>query len=295
MNGEIDAILRKWRNDDWTDTEALDRARFVSSLPIIAIGGCARSGTTLLRVMLDTHSLISIGPPSNVFVPTPIAFDEIAFRYDIPVDALRELDAGAADRAEFIDRFAQRCLAQTGKIRWGEKTARNLLRFDWIHEHFPRGVTINVIRDGRDVVCSLRTHRKRRVVNGELQPTGNVLPLESCVDRWLLSMEIARHYRGVPGYYEVYYEDLVLRSEVTLHQITEFLAVPYEESMLQFHTVETPYRDPLRFPQNVEATRPLSAASIGRWRRDLSDSEQQYVTGRLYPTLKALGYGVGQL
>lgn len=292
MNGEIDAILRKWRNDDWTETEALDRARFVSSLPIIVIGGCARSGTTLLRVMLDTHSQISIGPPSNVFVPTPIAFEEIAFRYDIPIDALRELDNRAADRAEFIDLFAQRCLAQTGKVRWGEKTARNLLRFDWIHKHFPKAVMINVIRDGRDVVCSLRTHRKRRVVNGALQPTGNVLPLGSCVDRWLLSMEIARHYRVVPGYYEVRYDDLVLRSEITLQKITEFLAVPYEGSMLQFHAVETPYRDPLRFPQNVEATRPLSAASIGRWRRDLSISEQRYVIDRLQPTLEALGYDV---
>src|ERR1043166_2421267 len=110
MTSDIAAILRKWKNDDLTESELVDRARFVSPLPIIAIGGCARSGTTLLRVMLDTHSQITIGPPSNIFVPTPLAFDEIAFRYDMSVDELRHLDETAADRAEFVDRFARRCL-----------------------------------------------------------------------------------------------------------------------------------------------------------------------------------------
>jgi hypothetical protein len=290
MNGEIASILQKWRNDDWTETEALDGAKFVSALPVIAIGGCARSGTTLLRVMLDTHSRVSVGPPSNVFVPTPIAFDEIAYRYDIPLEALRELDAATEDRAEFIDRFARYCLAQTGKQRWGEKTARNLLRFDWIRAHFPQGVTIHVIRDGRDVVCSLRSHRKRRVVDGVLQPTGYVLPLEACVDRWLLSMEIAQRYQGMPGHYEIRYEDLVMRSAYTLQQIVKRLSLPYEEAMLKFHTVKTPYRDPLRFPQNVEATQPLSTTSVGRWRRDLNASEHKYVMRRLGPTLERLGY-----
>ena len=290
MARDIEPILRKWRNDDWTEAADLDAATFVSPRAIVVIGGCARSGTTLLRVMLDTHTQITIGPPTNLFVPTPIVLDELAFKYDLSLAEVHDLNRTATDRAHFIELFAALCTAQTQKLRWGDKTARNLLRFAWVHRHFPNAVTINVIRDGRDVVCSLRTHRKREVVGGQIRLTGNLLPLDACIDRWLLSMEIAAQYRGMPGYIEVRYEDLALRPAEALMQVCEAIDVAFEPGMLRFHKVRTNLRDPLKFPQNVEATMPLFTTSVGRWRNDLSAAEQTYVHTRLEATLAQLGY-----
>ena len=44
---------------------------YVSQESPIIIGGCARSGTTLLRVILDTHPNIYMGPESRLFTLSP--------------------------------------------------------------------------------------------------------------------------------------------------------------------------------------------------------------------------------
>ena len=57
-------------------------------------------------------------------------------------------------------------LARRGKPRWGEKTPLNVSHLDWILPRFPDARFVHVIRDGRDAVCSMRTHGTRRLVEG---------------------------------------------------------------------------------------------------------------------------------
>lgn len=287
---ELEKILAKWRNEDWTELEAFSRATYVSEAPVVVIGGCARSGTTLLRVMLDSHSAVTCGVPSNVFVPTAIDAKELAFRFEFSEHLVWQMQQASADRAEFIDKFRMLCEASTGKAIWGDKTARNVHQFKWIRQHFPKALLIHVIRDARDTACSLRTHRKRRVIGSTIELTGNVLPLNECVQRWVRDVNVGIAMRGDPRYIEVKYEDVVRDSEAVLRVVCEKIGITFEKQMLDYYMVSGPSRDVLKFPQNIEATKPMYSTSVGRWRRDLTPEELSTVLHDATPLLELLGY-----
>src|SRR5690606_16718789 len=131
------------------------------------IVGVARSGTTLLRLMLDAHPDLAI-PPETHFVPRLVkeiergagpaeahAFvtghqrwpdwgldaDELRARFE----SLEPFTAGEALRA-FFGLYAER----QGKPRWGDKSPTHLKRMARIHGALPEARFLHVIRDGRD-------------------------------------------------------------------------------------------------------------------------------------------------
>lgn len=289
---EQQAEIDRWSNKDWELPEVTDSD--ISQSPIIAIGGCGRSGTTLMRVMLDTHSQIAAGPESHLFLPTAIDIESLAEKFDLPVEDLRRAHEGASSRTAFIEAFQAMYTQRTGKTYWADKTARNIHRIGHIFEHFPEARFIHVVRDGRDVVTSLRTHRKRKKVDGEIRETGYRMPFEDCTDRWNLAIEDAKPFQGDPRYLEVRYENLIHETRAALMQVCGFVGVRYEEAMMEFHTVDTPSRDAKRFfIQNIEATQPKSYASAGRWRRDLSPEQLKFILPRIAENLRYMGYPLG--
>jgi protein-tyrosine sulfotransferase len=277
--GDLESLiakeLRRWKNLDWEPTP-FDESAYSSDSPIVVIGGCGRSGTTLLRVMLDSHSEIDCS--------------DLASKFDLSESLLLTVLCNSPSRAQFIDSFRALCLASVGKSLWADKTARNVHRFPAIARSFKNVRFLHVIRDGRDVVCSLRTHPKRRRVGDQLLLSGVQMPLKDCIDRWRLAITDGLRMSAHPAYKEVRYEDLVLDTESTLRDVCGFLGVEYEPAMAVFDAIKTPLRDPRRFPQNVEATRPLSSSSLGRWTRDLSPPEQILVNESLQNLLRALHY-----
>lgn len=283
-------LAKKWANEDWTQVLQLDQCLSVSAERIIVIGGCARSGTTLLRVMLDTHSQVVVGPPTNVLIPTELDLADIAFRLALEESIVARLAELAADRVLFVERLAKEVRRIYGKDRWGEKTARNIHRFRWVLKHFPEARVIHVLRDGRDVVCSLRRHRRREVVDGELRAVRNEMPLALCMARWMRAVEAGVALRGESRYMEIRYEDLTRSPARTMEAACDFLGVEFQPPMLDYHRVKSALRDPIRFPQNLEATLPLYAGAVGRWRKDLTAEEASTVNLTLADWLSALGY-----
>jgi protein-tyrosine sulfotransferase len=291
--GDLESLiakeLRRWQNLDWEPTP-FDESAYSSDSPIVVIGGCGRSGTTLLRVMLDSHSEIYCGPETWLFLPTPIDCSDLASKFDLSESLLRTVLRSSPSRAQFVDSFRALCLASVGKSLWADKTARNVHRFTAIARSFNNVRFLHVVRDGRDVVCSLRTHPKRRRVGDQLLLSGVQMPLKDCIDRWRLAITDGLRMSAHPAYKEVRYEDLVLDTESTLRDVCGFLGVEYEPAMAAFDAIKTPLRDPRRFPQNVEATRALSSSSLGRWTRDLSPPEQILVNESLQDLLCTLHY-----
>jgi hypothetical protein len=135
--------------------------------------GLSRSGTTLLRLMLDAHRLVAI-PSGTFFIPEArrvcadspqpaesflallathwkwpdFHLDAAALRRE--VQALEPFDLGAALRA-FYRLYAQRF----NKPRWGDKSAY-LAEMDAVQAVLPEAVFVHLIRDGRDVALSIR-------------------------------------------------------------------------------------------------------------------------------------------
>jgi hypothetical protein len=264
-------------------------SRYVSEQAPVVLGGCPRSGTTLLRVMLDSHSRLACGPETGLLAGSYRPRD-LARKFDLPEAEITALRRQAADHAEFIELFFTQYLRRRGRPRWGEKTPRNVRYLDYIWKHFPNAKFIHVVRDGRDVVCSLRTHPRYRLVNGERVPTGIRRPLGPCVALWLRDTAAGMRWRGQPGYREVRYEDLLTQTEATLREVCEFIGEPWEPGLLEYHRDRGASRDPNKFISNVAATQPLSEAARERWRRDLSVAELALVEKMTRDRLRELGY-----
>jgi hypothetical protein len=267
--------------------------RYVSHSSPIIVGGCGRSGTTLVRVILDSHPALCCGPESGLLVrrrPDEERLRILAARFDLDPEAVLGDWRAARDHGEFVDRFFGAYARARGRARWAEKTPKNVAALGWIFRRFPEARFIHMIRDGRDVVCSLRTHPRFAWVDGKQVPTGIRRPIRECIARWRDDVRAGLRYRGDPRTVELRYEDVIAEPEPTLRKLFEFLGEPWDDAVLRFYEVEGGSRDVRRFPQNPEATQPIRPDAGGRWRRDLAPDEVGLFKQLAGSLLVELGY-----
>jgi hypothetical protein len=263
------------------------------------MGGAPRSGTTVLRKVFDRHPQICSGAESKLFVPAAFNLEWLAQSYGIPLSELTDMRRAASSQAAFIDAFAARVRADAGKARWAEKTPQNIRSLAWIMDRFPRASIIHIIRDGRDVVCSMRQHPDRRWIGGRWQKVLVPRSVESYAQRWLADTAAGMAWRDDPRYVEVRYEDLVADPPVVLRAICDGIGASADAGWLA--QVGRREQDDAGRPDGAETAdtgqtkRPdyegaVSGASVGRWRADLSADERHEVERLCGPRLRELGY-----
>lgn len=279
---------------DWY-RDLVDRATWIAAPhrsndePIIIVG-CGRSGTSLLRVMLDAHPAIACGPESELFLQRSPRRRRLALRFDMTRRRVDQLIGRSASLGRFIERFMRRYARSRGKPRWAEKTPRNVHHLPFVFDTFPRARVIHVLRDGRDVVCSLRVHPKFRWVDGVRQPRVTDRPLYWCARRWLAAQAAIAPWRADPRVHELRYEALTRDPEGTLRAALAFVGEPWDPAVLHYHDTPSPSHVSAKIPQNPESITPVFTSSIGRWRRDLTPQEQDAVHQLLGDALAARGY-----
>jgi len=130
---------------------------------------------------------------------------------------------------------------------------------------------IHIIRDGRDVACSLRSHPKWKYVNGKNVPTNKINPFDWCIRRWVTCINLGKKWRQSDNYIEVKYENLVNYPVETMQEIFQFINVQNipKNDLLSFYKYE---KDEDHY-QNIEVGREIYQKSIGRWKRDMSKDE----------------------
>ncbi|MEM9374524.1 MAG: sulfotransferase [Planctomycetota bacterium] len=278
---------RRWRRDarlraaGWYDPSARSDQR-----PVF-IGGCGRSGTTLFKEVLNRHPNLACGPETSLY-GLPFFVDYFAAPWGMDREVLLALQAECSNLVEFADRFAQRFLEQEGKQRWVEKTPNNVRALGPILTWYPDARFIHVIRDGRDVACSLRNHPKERIENGQIVPLKTNNPMDRCAMRWRDDVADGLAYRGHPRVIEVRYEDLVRDPASQFSRVCAFIGERFDGSML--HASEN---EPARVGQNLNnpgASSAITPKAVGRWERDLSESERCAVDDIAGELLIALGY-----
>ena len=222
--------------------------------------------------MLDSHNHIACGPESSLLTGSYLP-NKLAARFDISTDEIWQLHRRTKDHALFVETFLDRYATNRNKVRWAEKTPQNIRHIGWIFQHFPRARFIHILRDGRDVVCSIRTHPRFRVVDGRKVLTNIRRPLRYCINSWLRDTAAGIQWRGHPNYLEIHYRNLVEQPEATLQTVCAFIQEPFDPAMLHFHQERGPSRDATRFITNEAATTPIFRSSLDRWREELDAQE----------------------
>jgi hypothetical protein len=175
-----------------------------------------RSGSTLLRLMLDTHSQIC--SPHELHLGAVRA--EVADRFALLAIEEVELDATGL-RHLLWDRLLHRELQRAGKQVLVNKTPRDALIWRDIVACWPQARFIFLLRHPASVVDSwnaARTHWTRE------QTARDVLRYLEAVD------EAQTRHGGLT----VRYEDLTTEPERETRRICEFLGLEWEPAMLNY-------------------------------------------------------------
>ena len=209
--------------------------------PAPFVVGVGRSGTTLLRLMLDAHPELAI-PAETHFVPEllererecsdprELAAAIVASRawgdFGLAPEELYEATASGRGAADVLRAFYGLCAAARGKPRWGDKTPGYVKRMRPIAAGLDEARFVHLIRDGRDVALSRRS-----------RGMGADKPIADVAELWRRRIENARkqakRLRG--RYLELRYEDLVADPETALRRVCELVDLGYDPAMLTYH------------------------------------------------------------
>ncbi len=253
--------------------------------PLIFVGGCGRSGTTLMRVILDSHPNIACGPEFKVtssimslWAQCRTVFAEILKSYHLQAE---EINGAFAD---LIRTLLNKYRTSAGKVRIAEKTPGNLFFFQHLHHVFPQSPLIHVIRDGRDVVVSLLTMNWLDANTG--QPVAYTRDARKAAEYWVQAIRAGQQLQ-TEQYLEIRYEDMVCEPERTLRKLFAFLDEPWDPVVLSFHEEK---RDLGSESSAEQVSRPFYTHSVGRWRTDLTEINKELVKEVAGETLIELGY-----
>lgn len=188
------------------------------------------------------------------------------------------------DLASLIDAVYRLPMERAGKTRWGDKTPGYATEVARLHRVFPDAKFLHLIRDGRDVVTSLR----RTGWHGERSWT--------IAQYWADSVASARRDGGAlpeGQYHEVMYEELVLDTEPVLRGACEFLEEAFHPEMLSFHEAAGEHIPGRAASHLSKAFRPPRESDVQRWRNEMAFRHLILVEAFAGKTLQDAGYDRG--
>ena len=261
-----------------------------------------RSGSTLLRLILDTHPLLAVPPPAWLFemvYPFLYSYGDLAVRENARALAEDMLEAPtvkkwpiACDPDSLLEAAPQRTFAglydglhrlyaeAAGKARWGEKTPRNCFWVEEILGCFPGARFIHIVRDGRDMAID--------IADSKLWPYS----VYSGADMWRQYVASARASGtrlGAGRYLEVRYEALCKDPEGSIRGLCDFLAVDFDPVMLAHH-LSPSARQWAGEELHEKTSRPITARYCGMYQRRLNASDRGALEALVGPELASFGY-----
>jgi hypothetical protein len=238
------------------------------------------SGSTLIRLILDSHERIGI-PQETGFMRAYQAHQFIPLKWSGRNWARRmgwsreELDE---ELAAFYDRIFSRYIERHGKQRWGDKTPLHTWHVDGLARLYPDAQFIGMLRHPGGSVGS-NMHRFGHPFNRALIH----------VDRY--DREIARQASVYPDRFVIVrYEDLVLRPERLLRELLDWLGEPWSDKVLQHHEVQTARGGRLVVEGTNRIDDPIDVSRVAKWHGRMSESHRRQLTARLGRLSEFFGY-----
>jgi Sulfotransferase family len=254
----------------------------------------ARSGTTMLRIILNRHSRVAV-PPESRFITelwegsTQVVPGDFLQRlsrhprfasWDLPIDAVRD-ELGTTTPVSYQDAIsaAYRAYARSkGKDRWGDKTPRYVEHIPFLADLFQSSRFVHIVRDGRDVALSYAD-----VTFGPKTVAKSAHLWERRVSAGLRDGRAL----GPDRYLELRYEDLVEDPEAQLKQLCDFIEITFEPAMLDGGGQDDVLDRAAIYNKHV-TERPKSG--VREWRRTMPDRHVEMFEAVAGGVLSELGY-----
>ena len=273
----------------------------VESESPIFIAGSKRGGTTLLRRIIDNHSLVTIPPPDWIYhsiYPILYSYGNLSQEENILElikDILRipmgfkhwDIQESPREIYSLLPELSFRGVLVTvfriysnrfNSLHWGSKVPNNGFWAKEILDDFPKARFLFLYRDGRDVSIDM--------VNA-----WNMNYYIAC--KWWMEytqvMLESKNMLNSKSYYEIYYEELVAEPEKTLKNVCRFLDLKYEPFMLRYYEQEPDTY--LKALTHAKTHKSITSEYVGMYRK-IPLADRQLQIALIGDTLKQLGYSV---
>jgi hypothetical protein len=280
--------------------------------PYVFIVGCPRSGTTLLKRIVDAHERIAITPETH-WIPrfwrkrvgvkrdgtvTPeILAALFAYRKfgNLKIDPADVGALLAGDRpvgyAGFVSGVFDLYARRRRKPLAGDKTPGYVQHLPLLSELWPSARFVHIVRDGRDVALSVLDWDRAPRTAGRFA-TWEDDRLTTAALWWERFVRLGREAGRILGperYHELRYEDLVADQAGVCRAICRFLDVPYDDAMERFSEGRTKNAPDLSAKR---AWRPVTAG-LRDWRRQMSAADLERFEAAAGALLEEIGYERG--
>lgn len=255
--------------------------------------GASRSGTTLLSVLLDRHSLLAM-PPETAFYRDLARHFEAADRVrafelltgwhrlpelELNADAVIAKCTGEFGARQVLDSILTLYAAAQGKRFCGEKTPGHFRSIDAVLADFPDAHILFMMRDGRDMALSLMC-----------MPFWKA-DLAAAAGQWRLAAAACRQaVDRYPGRVStIFYEELAADPAAVLRRIMPNLDLSFEDGQLDTAIASKVVLERSRAWKG-RALAAVDTSRIGHWRTAATAEEIAYLNAAMHDELEHFGY-----
>ncbi|KAL2099858.1 hypothetical protein ACEWY4_004252 [Coilia grayii] len=259
------------------------------SSPLVFVGGVPRSGTTLMRAMLDAHPDIRCGEETRI-IPRLLGLRQ-SWTGDW-AERRRLEEAGVTQQLldSAVTAFLLEVIARHGEPAplLCNKDPFTLKSAVYLSQLFPNSKFILMLRDGRASVHSMIS--RHVTISGF-----NLSSYRDCLSKWnraVQSMFQQCSQVGSARCLELHYEDLVLHPRASLQRVLRFLDIRWHEGVLH-------HEEAIGQPGGVSLSRierstdqvikPVNLEALTRWVGHIPDDVLADMKN-IAPMLSRLGY-----
>lgn len=271
--------------------------------------GNPRSGTTLLRLILNNHSLIGVPPESgflqwwykkysnwsekdtkddnkiNLFLDDILSSKKIEdWKLNKPNLKNFILSEKPKNYPEIITTIYK--FYTNNKLIIGDKNNYYINHLEDLSLIFPNAKYIHLVRDGRDVACSYKNINN---LNPNLKyipkVSSNIVDIANEWNNNIITIEkFIQNYKSIT----IRYEDLISTPIKTLKQVCTFLEVKYEDEMLNYYRNNDEPASTLHWKGKTKET--IDEKNKKKYLSLLSNEELNKFSDIAHVTLKKFNY-----
>lgn len=281
----------------------------IINTPFFFIIGRPRSGTTLLRTMFDAHPNVCIPLEHSNLIHLQYKFGRIKYwdkkrilslfheftsnkmiqHWTYDKAKLKKNLLTAPQKSSFSDLIKiiyshyESVFPKNEQLIIGDKSPLNSLYLKKLYNGaFTDAKFIYLSRDPRDIISSI----KRLKFKG-FSPSINIL-----ANAWKQSVNQCFYMlKKTPDkIHLVRYEDLINYPKKELLNICDFLNIPFDDNMLDYHNIKQNYSEDFIEKYQKKLLYPPDKNNLNKWRKELTDKEVRKIEYQCKNYMKKFNY-----